>query len=49
MPLFFLFFHALHALWVFLKCELRISLAVLFIIVSPSEAEVSDVDIGMKL
>ena len=35
----------------FLKRELRISLAALLviIIVSPSEAEVSDVDIGMKL
>jgi len=35
----------------FLKRELTISLAALLviIIVSPSEAEVSDVDIGMKL
>ena len=42
--------HFMHFL-VFLKRELRISLAALLviIIVSPSEAEVSDVDIGMKL
>ena len=43
--------HFMHFLVVFLKLELRISLAALLviIIVSPSEAEVSDVDIGMKL
>ena len=43
--------HFMHFLVVFLKRELRISLAALLviIIVSPSEAEVSDVDIGMKL
>ena len=43
--------HFMHFLVVFLKRELKISLAALLviIIVSPSEAEVSDVDIGMKL
>ena len=43
--------HFMHFLVNFFKRELRISLAALLviIIVSPSEAEVSDVDIGMKL